>query len=334
MKHISLSLISIYSLNIAYKFYCANNLNLNELFENCDFNLDKMKCEGTQIPVKTFLKSVTLIKKNLSDKQSLALILGEYIEISDFGTYGFTLLSAPTLNEGLLFMIEGFAYMDSTFELEWIDDGLYSIQINIKNSGQFEEFNEDILDLALLTLQKYISHFFDYSDVSANSHKTFNAKKTNIRSLSIHKEQLKLVSKMSHIAFFNDNKKRILKEVSSFKKMNNCVFNVNRIIKNELLRGEKPNLNQISSLLGVTAKTLSRTLKVHNTNFQTCLDQVICDMAIKLLEDKHNTKEIAYLLGFQSIAGLNYLFIKKYGLTLNRLKDSLNLSHQHTSGSP
>lgn len=335
MKHISFSLISIYSLNIAYKFYKANNHNLNELFNTCHFSLEDMQDEGSQIPVQSFLTSIHLIAKHLEDKQDLVFVLENHLELSDFGTYGFTLLAAPSLSQGLHFMIEGLSYMDSIFEVEWLDKDPETIEILIKNMGQFNELNSVLLDLAALTLHKYISYFVN--DLNPNSliyqKNHFSRDTPYSRGITIDKSILKLSSHLTHLAFFKNNARRILKEVSQFKKTQGCVFNVKRIIRNEIIKGDKPNLSRVSSMLGMTAKTLSRLLKSHNTSFQFCLDQVICDMALKLIEENHNTKEIAYSLGFQSIAGLNYLFIKKYGLTLHQLKTQLNLTGHHTKSS-
>lgn len=324
MKHLSFSLISIYSLNIAYKFYLEQELDINELYRTCNFKLKDLQDENKEITVETFLNSLRLIQKHLKNEQKLSIVLDKHLSFSDFGGFGFTLLAAPSLKEGLDLVIQGFSIMDPSFEFKRVKINSSSFRFTVENPGNFKEFNDDILDLSLLMLKKYIRCFIGYKeniDIENNL-----AKNKNSRSIIIENYLLELPSIMSHPAFFNSNKVRIIKKAQQYKKYQGCVLSVNKIIRHHINNGYKPSLTDISQHLGTTNKTLSRLLNSHNTSFQACLDQVLCDLAIKLVEEDYNTKEIAYTLGFQSIAGLNYLFIKKYGLTLNQLKKSLNLS--------
>lgn len=336
MKHLSFSLVSIYSLNMAYKFYLKNDLDLSELYKTCHFCLEDMQEVNAHITIETLIKSLKLIKSHLKGGVSLSYELEKQLDFSDFGAFGFTLLAAPSLKEGLDLLVYGFSTMDPSFEFKYEKNDSDSIKFTIENPGYFKDFNEDILDLANLMLKKYIKNFTANIDLSKMNNKqiNFSYSEKNKRITIINKALLLLPSKMSHIAFFKSNKKKFIKRSNQEKHLKGCVLSVNKIIRNNVKKGYKPCLNDIAGQLGTTPKTLSRLLKAHNTSFQACLDQVVCDLAINLIQEEYNTKEIAYSLGFQSIAGLNYLFIKKYGLTLNQLKESLNLSHNHTACRP
>lgn len=321
---------------MAYKFYLENELNLNELYNTCHFCLEDMQEVNAHITIETLIKSLNLVKSHLKQGVSLADELEKYLNFSDFGAFGFTLLAAPSLKEGLDLLINGFGVMDPSFEFKYEKINTETIKFTIENPGYFKELNDDILDLASLMLNKYIKCFTRSVELSIVSiqNTDISYSEKNTRYLFINEKTLKLPSIMSHPAFFNTNRKKFIKKSNQDKHLKGCVLSVNKIIRNHVKKGYKPCLNDISRQLGTTNKTLSRLLKAHNTSFQACLDQVICDLAINLIQEEYNIKEIAYSLGFQSIAGLNYLFIKKYGLTLNRLKDSLDLSQQHTRRSP
>ena len=328
MKHLSFNLISIYSLNIAHKFYLKYNLNLDELYHTCNISYQDLQDEHNQITVETFIKSIQLIKNHTLEDIDLAQELEKHLCFSDFGSFGFTLLAAPRLADGLDLLIQGFSIMEPNFEFKKTEKDNFNFELSIENPGSFKEFNEDILDLSILMLKKYVRCFF-----TNISEKEFNEKhikhyqtNNNIRKITIDKELLSKPSVMSHPTFFKYNKIKILKKSKHYKNIVGCVLNVHKLIRYNLRKGHKPSLNDIAVQLGTSTKTLSRLLKSHDTSFQICLDQVICDEAINLIKAEFNTKEIAYTLGFQSIAGLNYLFIKKYGLTLNQLKGSLSFS--------
>ena len=320
---------------MAYKFYVENELDLNELFSACGCSYEEMQEENAHITIETLLKSLTLIKKHLKPEISLARELESQLNLSDFGAFSFTLLAAPSLKEGLELIINGFNIMDPSFEFNIKHHDSNNIIFSIENPGYFKEFNEEILDLSCLMLFKYVKCFISDKEL-INFRKLDNndiIKSRNKREVVISNTLLKLVSVMTHPAFFYSNRNKIIKKSKQYKHLKGCVLSVNKIIRNHVKKGYKPCLNDISKQLGTTSKTLSRLLKAHNTSFQACLDQVICDLAINLIQEEYNTKEIAYSLGFQSIAGLNYLFIKRYGLTLNQLKASSNFPHQHTSSS-
>lgn len=328
MKHLSFNLMSIYSLHIAYKFYLKYDLNLKELYHTCNISYQDLQDEHNQITVETFLKSIQLIKNHMPEDLSLAHELEKHLSFSDFGSFGFALLAAPSLADGLDLLIRGFAVMEPNFEFKCTDVDKQFIQFSVENLGSFKEFNEDILDLSILMLKKYIRCFFtneNEKDFNKTYIKDYQADCNN-RRIHIDRVLLSKPSIMSHPTFFKNNKYKILKKSKHHKRILGCVLSVNKLIRYNLRKGHKPSLNEVSAQLGTTSKTLSRLLKSHNTSFQICLDQVICDEAINLIKAEFNTKEIAYTLGFQSIAGLNYLFIKKYGLTLNQLKGSLGFS--------
>ena len=335
MKHLSFNLISTYALKMAHDFYLKNNLNLNELYLACNFSYHDLDNEHNQITIETFLKSLSLIKHHIEVDTKLANVLEENLNLSDLGGFGFTLLSAPSLIEGLELIKNAFCILEPSFEFKLEKTNLKEIYFIIENPGTFKEFNDDILDLSCLMLEKYIRFFEpDFHMIKIDSFiDKINKPNKHSRTVKINNEILPLPSIMSHPAFFSKNRDKFLKKSDYYKNIRGCVLSVNKLIRNNIHKGKKPSLQDISDQLGTTTKTLSRLLKSHNTSFQHCLDQVICEFAINLTKKGYNTKEIAYTLGFQSIAGLNYLFIKKYDLTLNQLKEKLDLSIEHTSSS-
>ena len=335
MKHLSFNLISTYALKMAHDFYLKNNLNLDELYQTCNFSYKDLRNEHNQITIETLIKSLALIKSYLAPDEKLANILEENLNISDLGGFGFTLLSAPSLIEGLELIKNAFCILEPSFDFKIEKTNSEGIEFIIENPGTFREFNDDILDLSCLMLEKYIRFFKTDFHIIKTEPFIYKINKPNkySRSIIIEKESLPLPSIMKHPTFFNKNRDKFLKKSNYYKNIKGCVLSVNKLIRNNIYKGKKPSLKDISDQLGTTTKTLSRLLKSHDTSFQNCLDQVICEFAINLIKKGYNTKEIAYTLGFQSIAGLNYLFIKKYDQTLNQLKESLELSNEHASSS-
>ena len=324
MKHIDPDSIGTHSLKIAHNFYEKYSLNLNELYTECDFTLDDFKKHNGSINIDVFLKSMDLVYQNLPLGIKMEDELSDHLKLSDIGFFGFTLMSSPNLEQCLELIINGFAIMNPSFKFQRLDFNNEKVLFVIKNDNFFKHHQETILNLVVLVFLDLLELFVeDFNQLKSSGEiKALPYDKDDERIIKFPKRILLNESKMKNVNFFEFQKKQIISEINRYNKEEGFVEKIKGMIKELVSNGVKPKIQMIADKLGVSSKTLSRKLAGYGTSFQVCVDSVIYQSALELIKQGLTTKEIAFSLGFNSIAGLNYVFQKKTGMTIMQYKEA------------
>ncbi|WP_187260944.1 AraC family transcriptional regulator [Pontibacter beigongshangensis] len=83
----------------------------------------------------------------------------------------------------------------------------------------------------------------------------------------------------------------------------------------QLLKGEEPGINTVARNMAMSVRSLQSKLKEEGVTYQTLLDEVRKEIALKHLHDNQNTiSDIAYLLGFAEPSVFSRSFKKWTGL--------------------
>lgn len=331
-KNISNAYLPIYSLNIAHEFYEVNNLPLEDLYKSCGFKFDDLKNEKSIVSVDDFLTSLDLIASHLSDDDKIEDELIKHIEIPDLGILGFTLISAPTLENALELIMNGASIAAPSFSFKRFDLNEKKMIFTMNSNGMFKHYHDNILNFASMLFYKLMAFFVhDFARYQAEHKIFFRENELRERVIAIPINMLKNKSNMKNLSFYHARKKEILNEVKRYNKEEGLVEKVEDLIKEELSLGVKPQVQQISEKMGVSPKTLSRKLQDYGSNYQTCVHNMVYLTALDLIKQGLNTKEIAYSLGFSAISGLDYVFHKKTGMSVMQYKKEKKRINQLTN---
>jgi len=330
--------LPIHTLAITYSFYLKNNHDTKQFFESCNITPGDFLNEQHKVPLNSFLISLRLLNKLKPENKSLLEIMNLYLPISGLGRFGFTLISAPTVNCGLEFLVDNSNVVIPTLIMKWIkpqNKNQKIIQLSSLNCHM--EFENEILDVMCIKIIDYISLCCNEVQLLPTVYENMQKseaifvdncvqikKAGSLRQILIDLNVLNNNSPMAHSGFFHTNKNEI--EVKSLKINSNNWYTTQttRIINNKICSNIKPKLSSVAEELSVSPKTLSRMLKKEGGSFQLLIDNETCKQAKEYLSTKFTIKEITYLLGFKSIAGLNNVFIRNYGVSMSQYRKELS----------
>lgn len=269
-----MSQIPIASLNPARLLMQDKSLDLNKLYELCDVTQEQFEQKDCWVPVQSLVNSLSLVEK-YSEGQPLSLLLTDYIPMTAFGDFGIATLSAPSYEEALNLLIE-FGHI--------IAPGMYFTSTRTVN---------------YLTIHIRNEGFFD-----------FNAETNSISFPSGVLEQKMMLSEPT---MFSASVKAV-RDMEILKFINKPhALQVKKIISDFLAEGEVVTLEKVSLAMCVTPRTLSRKLKVEDSNFKELVDVTKMDVAKQLIERKMSLKVISARLGFRSVKGFIQAFERTTG---------------------
>src|SRR5581483_3851402 len=111
---------------------------------------------------------------------------------------------------------------------------------------------------------------------------------------------------------------------------NGFLSSVRKAVADRMRNGDC-RLATVAKRLGMTARTLQRTLKDHRTEFQVLLDDTRYHFAQNYLKDsQHTLTEVAFLLGYSELSAFNRAFKRWTGST--PMEYRRNFSHNRASG--
>lgn len=250
------------------------SLDLNKLYELCDVTQEQFEQKDCWVPVQSLVNSLSLVEK-YSEGQPLSLLLTDYIPMTAFGDFGIATLSAPSYEEALNLLIE-FGHI--------IAPGMYFTSTRTVN---------------YLTIHIRNEGFFD-----------FNAETNSISFPSGVLEQKMMLSEPT---MFSASVKAV-RDMEILKFINKPhALQVKKIISDFLAEGEVVTLEKVSLAMCVTPRTLSRKLKVEDSNFKELVDVTKMDVAKQLIERKMSLKVISARLGFRSVKGFIQAFERTTG---------------------
>lgn len=159
---------------------------------------------------------------------------------------------------------------------------------------------------------KYHKHYKDiYTEINFNSKSNkiyFDRQTANMKVLSANKMIYE------HMYEFCLNK---LKMIENKEKISNRV----KILLNQKNSFYTPKIEEVSSMLNMSARTLQRKLKEESVTFQDIVEEVKIEQAKNLLsQGQSSMKEIAFLVGYSSVQSFSRSFKNHVGVTPGSIK--------------
>jgi AraC-like DNA-binding protein len=297
------------------------SLDLHELYALCNVTPEQFEQKDCWVPVESMVKSLSLFEK-YSDNHPLSLLLLDYIPMTAFGDFGIASLSAPFYEDALTLLIE-FGHIIAPGMYFTFTRTVDFVTIHIRNEGYFGQYSDVLTELALLQIHKFLPHPHASSLSVRHKHPEnpaiqkrlhpfieFNAE-TN--SISFPANVLEQKMMLSEPTMFSASVKAI-RDMDVLKFINKpYVLQVKNIISDFLAEGEAVTLEKVSLVMCVTPRTLSRKLKLEESNFKELLNATRMDVAKQLVERKMSLKVISARLGFRSVKGFVQAFERTTG---------------------
>jgi AraC-like DNA-binding protein len=124
-----------------------------------------------------------------------------------------------------------------------------------------------------------------------------------------------------------DNMRKICTEkLSQLNKQTGYTSKVGQILSSKQAY-YNPKLEEVASMLNISARTLQRKLKEEGQTYHHLLEEHQIEMASQLLSQPHTqVQEVAFMLGFTSLQNFSRAFKRKTGISPTQVKVNQKLS--------
>lgn len=304
--------------------------------------LDATKVLGMSIPGKyqplhptSTLPELLQTAIKLSGDPGLAVRLGQHIDITNYGTYGFAIMSSVDIRSAIeLFLRYGkLSDPGSTWKLIEDDGGLTLRMQQPLGTVEQQQLVTELLFSSMYKIGRFLTdaptlgievqlnypkpaHFASYEKylpVPILFDQQYNQ-------ITLSEQLLKHLVKTANPAgnvVFMQQCEEMLRDL-------NREENISAAIRRQLIQsaGALLNITQIAEHLHITERTLRRRLDAESTNFRT-----ICDEVRNVLAQKYLTttllkvSEIAELLNYTEQANFRRAFVRWNGVTPSQFRE-------------
>jgi AraC-like DNA-binding protein len=306
----------------------------NQLFSLPE--LQSIKITGKE-PNEAALPMLLPAAIKLSNNPTLALELGQRIQITSFGSVSFALMSCLNLREVLTLLIRYHPILNlgPSWELCEHPKGIALRSGTIMGSPQTQKLFLELMFSAVISMGESLlnrrvdggelhfsfpspRHFNDYSKFFSMPVKFNQANSQVVLSEKDLNSRLPNANPAGH-AIFQQQCEELLRGF-------NNVENVSAAIRRLLIQTgrEFPNINQVAEHLHISERTLRRRLNKESTNFRTICDEVRNILACQyLLSTGFTVAEVAELLGYSETVSFRRAFIRWNGQTPSEYRGRL-----------
>lgn len=269
--------------------------------------------------VTTYLNTI-----KLSKDPTIGLLTGERLHMSEYGVYGYGLISSANLKEAIEFSIKYHRMASPTVEMSFYLDNetaVYAMK-DIIEVDRLKIFNIELQISLVLTLFKdMMSNSFIFDEIrvmhSEPAHSDQYERLFNCPiKFNQNANELRFKNEWLNVPLIRANPitaeltqeicDQILNDMATFKGL---AHDVNRVILNNLKKN--PDIEFTANLLNLSPRTLRRKLAHQGTTFQKMLNEIRKQLAIIYLHDnKMNTENISEELGFSDAANFRHAFKK------------------------
>ena len=270
---------------------------------------------------------------SLAGDPSLALRLGQKIDIESYGTFGFALLSCATLRESIELLLR---YGKVFFNPSWLsqdhDKGLLlRLDLNRGTPAQQQIVTELCFSqLASIGNSLFRRHLegaqisFSYAKPAhASSYKmilgaevTFDSEHSELfLPTRVLETAVKTANISDHVIFHQQCEEMLL----GLDRAEKTTTDVRQLLIQSA--GDFLTIEQVAERLHISQRTLRRRLEAESTNFRSTLDE-IRDLLAKeyLAKTELTVAEIAHLLEYSETVNFRRAFVRWNGITPNNYR--------------
>lgn len=309
----------------AYSFKQFLNLGIasDSLLQKVDLTPKWYNDSGDTISVSNYL---TILQNALteSDDKSLGLKTGRLKKLSEFGVYGYAVISSRTLGEAADVGFKFWKLSGNLFEIHRRQSGAYDIwelhpKFKIKNIEIWRFLIDDFLasiqtSFSFLANKKNPFHkiHLSYPEPSCHSryHEFFQCPVyfgNKYNEVWIPKSYRNIQTSMGNSEMLNTCIKECEELLEKLSKKKEVVENIRTLITSSAFKILC--LNQVSEKLGMSTRSLQRLLHKRNTTFQTILNETRYEIAIGyLMETDLTVDQISDCIGFSESANFRKAF--------------------------
>lgn len=327
------------------------------LFERYDISAKALLTPETQISIPKFMR-IGHDAIRLSGQETLGLIMGQHVHVTDFGLSGFTAMSAQDLGLALSQLAQfetlnsqnsrghsRLYYLDTSGNEVVRTENLQTRAVfNFYSISPYNSYNHFVVDFMLSSifelclwltgktnLLKQVEIEYARPDSLGAFEQRFGCpvyfgadRNALIFRPGLHCLELPL----ANVAVFQEMREHCLRKLALQSSGKSTKQRVIDLIGPELCT-QTVSLEQIAAKMGMASWSLRRRLQAEGYQFQALLDETRCEMAKSYVKDTHhNFTEIAYLLGFANPPGFQRAFKRWTGVSPGefRMKNSMTTS--------
>ena len=317
-----------FKFKVLAEFMAELGFQATDVLASTALSIEQLSSPETRTSIQQ-LATVFANMQRLSNDPALALKAGQHIHISDYGLYGFALLTSATLRNTLNFSIDYHKLATPTTAMTLIegDDLAHFSFDNLLFDNNVQRFNVEFQISVVLSILKDIlgGELFD-CHVKLNYPKPANAEYYQAilgcpvyfdhdrAEICFQKQLLDKPLPQSN-AITETMVKEMCDQLLSEQASQNALI---RRIADLLMRDptNMPNAETVASELAMTSRTLRRKLEAQGTTFQNIVDNIRRDLAINYLRNtRMSVANIAENVGFTDPANFRAAFKRWTGRT-------------------
>ncbi|WP_420588485.1 AraC family transcriptional regulator ligand-binding domain-containing protein [Bacterioplanoides sp.] len=299
------------------------NIDANEILPKADIDIDKAYDPNARFEV---IKSTKLFDYALKESNDpcFGLRVGKMMRPTSWHSLGFALWSSNNLHEALdritkyikIFTTAARANIDEKDDRIRLSGSAYPAYKPVLSNAQYEAF---LATIALLCRNLYPGTFrplkvglpraipledmTPFNDIF-QCHIEFNQSSVWIE-IDKKTAQQRLPTANPELAQINDQ--LCAKYIARFDK-SDLASRVYYLLLETLSDGE-PSMDEVSTALNVSSRSLQRKLKESGTNFKSLLDGVRKELSLQYIQQSHMPLgEISYRLGFSHVSNFSRAF--------------------------
>ena len=278
----------------------------------------------------------------MSGDQELALRIGKGLDMTEYGTYGFAIMSSINMRAALeLFLRYGQTFIDGAhWSRAQYKDGLIvrlhqdtgtDYQKRLVTELVFSNIHGFCRSLVAQPLEGLSVHFNYPRPACAAAYKNqwpipleFDQEYSQIFLPKRWQDQLTRTGNPTTHVLFTQQCEEIIEGMSNVKEVS---ANVRRLLI--LSAGQFLNIKEVSEQLHITERTLRRRLSAEGADFRTLFDSIKNTLAQRYLDNTSlSVVEIAHLLGYCEATNFHRAFQRWNGITPNEYRKH-TVSSQH-----
>ena len=326
---------SILKVDALVRFMQEEGVSANEILAGTDINRADLSAPDSHVSMLQLVQVMANMRSNSNDP-TLALRAGQQFRVSNYGIYGFAMLSSLTLEDALRFAIKYHRLATPTVDMDLQVMGSGS-QFSFVNKLAPEELKEFNLEMQLSLVHSLLKdmtasdfhsteamvaydkpkHGDEYQRV-LNCPVRFNAQATALCfDTSLLKQPLpqgNLVTSRMMVELC-DKALQDIHSASSF------VGKVQRLMMSHKISIQ--NAEWLATELNMTSRTLRRKLETLGTNYRELAISVRSILAIEYLSSAMTTEEIAERIGYSDAAAFRHAFKRWTGQPPNSYRKQL-----------
>ncbi len=305
-----------------------------ELLKEAGIDAAKIANPDARIPVD---KMNTLWEKavTVTGNDCLGLVASKNVRPTTFHALGFALMVSNNLIDAFRRLYRFYRLISDTIELELKSiDNQFVVSMNINRSKPNPA--KEAVDMAMATIVTFTNNLLNSDivpqkvefkrsapkDISEYSN-VFQAPvtfehKTNRIFYKLNEVNLKLPSANTEVARCNDN--IVIDYLANFDKENISNQVHAKII--ELLPMGEPSIEKLAKEMGISPRSLHRSLKKENASYRAILEDIRKHLAIEYLKkQKYSIIEVAFQLGYSDSGNFTRAFKRWYNVSPTRFRE-------------